>query len=211
MTPFVLHIARRSEDDPAMAWERALTNSGIEIQRVPGAAPAAALLRSHEPLAILICMKDGEVQTLRTLRDLRASCPKLPPVLGICAGLPDPAVQVELVGCGMELFIHVGSPPEILLAQLALHRRARGRNGAADTGPGSNGPAEVIDAELATRSRKLLHDLSQPLAAIQGRLEILGIKAPEDDPMKPVYARLVGMCVQAGEAVQSLREIHRRP
>lgn len=212
MTPFVLHISESGETEPSPPWRDAVVAAGIEIQRVPGAAPAVALLRNHTPLAVLLCMKEGAARSLEVLRELRASNLPLPPVIGICTGLPDSEAQTRLVAEGMGLFLHAFSPPAILVGQLALHRSVGRRNGSAAAGDGeAAGGGGPVDREVSIRARKLIHDLSQPLAAIQGRLEILGIKASADDPMKPVYTRLVGMCAQAAETVQSLREIHRRP
>ena len=64
-----------------------------------------------------------------------------------------------------------------------------------------------IDVEsLACKTREGLHKLSQPLSAIQGRLQLLAAKAGPDDPNLEIYSDLVGMAMEASRHLMDIQQ-----
>jgi len=63
---------------------------------------------------------------------------------------------------------------------------------------------------LANETRKKVHDLSQPLAALQGRLQILQSKTPAEDPQKEKIDLMVKLTFEIGRHLRELQEFHRQ-
>jgi hypothetical protein len=63
---------------------------------------------------------------------------------------------------------------------------------------------------LARATRPLLHNLCQPLSALQGRLQLLHAKCPADDPLKPTYESLVGLALEVSKILRQIQDLHRR-
>ncbi len=63
--------------------------------------------------------------------------------------------------------------------------------------------------KLSIETRKLLHDLSQPMAAILGRLQLLELKAGEGDPNAKAIHDLVRQASSANDLMRRIHDLHR--
>ena len=68
---------------------------------------------------------------------------------------------------------------------------------------------QINVADLADQTREGLHNLSQPLSAIQGRLQLLAAKAGPDDPNDEIYRELVKMVMEVSKHLMHLQQVQR--
>lgn len=64
-------------------------------------------------------------------------------------------------------------------------------------------------SELAKITRQQLHDISQPLSAVQGRLQLMMVKTTPDDPNYETYKLLVELIQRMGHQIGELHQTHR--
>jgi len=70
--------------------------------------------------------------------------------------------------------------------------------------------AHASVADLASRTRSQLHDLSQPLSAVQGRLQLLAARCPSSDPNSQTFQDLVRLIFDVTHQVMEIQQIHRQ-
>src|SRR5690606_3164049 len=63
--------------------------------------------------------------------------------------------------------------------------------------------------DLAKRTRESLHALSQPLSAVQGRLQLMAAKCAQEDPNAKYLADLVKQVFEVTHQVMKIQQIHR--
>jgi nitrogen-specific signal transduction histidine kinase len=63
---------------------------------------------------------------------------------------------------------------------------------------------------LAGETRRLLHDLSQPLSALQGRAQMLDMKCSPDDPNRKSIQDLAEQSRRAVKLLAELQELQRK-
>lgn len=63
--------------------------------------------------------------------------------------------------------------------------------------------------EMVRRSRKLCHELNQPMQAISGYADLLAIGIPPDHPHYPKVEKIRGAVRQANEIIGDLAELIR--
>jgi signal transduction histidine kinase len=106
-----------------------------------------------------------------------------------------------LAEAGIDGLLGANDPTRFLLYQLDLLRRL------AELKRFEGSQSGVQD--LAKRTRETLHDLSQPLSAVQGRLQLMAAKCSNDDPNQQYYADLVRQVFEITNHVVKIQQIQR--
>lgn len=203
MTGSIIYLTRSlAEPESPPPWEEALRASGFDLVRSKSAEQAIFFTKSYSPAGVLIDLYqelDAHIADLQTLA--ASEYVESLPLIGIDEqGLP-PETLVALAEAGLAGCHQPESPTAFLVAHLECSGLAQSLKVYKDTGMNAE--------ELAMKTRKHLHDFSQPLAALSGRLQIALSKCDDDDPMKPKLAQMVHLIMDSTKYLQEIQQLQR--
>lgn len=199
----VLHFMKSANGAGLPSWEKALMERELVVLRVRTLDQAKFYVKSYPLLAVIIDL-EGEADAIsREIAEIvAAENGKGMPILGLHARPFSQDEQARFGAAGLSVLLDTNFPSQFLAFQLESLRAARGC--------GSGGAAASGAQNLADEGRQLLHDVSQPLAALQGRLQILDSKIAEDDPLKKSVHDMAGLAVMVSDRLRELHDLHRR-
>lgn len=200
----VLYFTESAETSDG--WQRRLREEGFEVFRTTDPQQLKLYAKSRPAVGLLLdaSMKryssDDLVGLIGQLRD-DPSTAELP-IIAMFAGLEAFTQVTVLAEAGISGFYLRGMPEGLLLQYLHAGLAIQS--------------LKTIDAsgmtvkKLANETRQKIHDLSQPLAALQGRLQILQGKTSADDPQKDKIDLMVKLTFEIGTHLRDLQEFHRQ-
>ena len=203
MSLYVLHTALNGAYEP-LPWDLQLTEGGIVLLAARNLQEAMAYGRAYELMAVIVDLHHHDAPCPGDLGVFNGANPEArrPAMIGLSRGELTAAERKACADNGFDALYARTDPPRFLKWQLetlaALRELARFEQSRADIG------------ELAGRSREIMHDLSQPLSAIQGRLQLLALRCPKDDPNGEGIRELVRLCMQVSQWLMELQQLHRR-
>lgn len=203
MKASIIYLTRSlAEPDSPAPWEVALRSAGFDIVRSKSVDQAIFFTKSYSPAGVLIDLHkelDAHVADLQAL----AASEHLEslPLIGIDEQGLAPDALAALAEAGLAGCHQPQSPPAFLTATLEISGLAQSLKVYKDTGMNAE--------ELALKTRKHLHDFSQPLAALSGRLQIALSKCDDDDPMKPKLAQMVQLIMDSTKYLQAIQQLQR--
>jgi signal transduction histidine kinase len=124
------------------------------------------------------------------------------PIIALLGGIEDIEGLDALAEAGVS-GVHVrGMPEAFLLGALKAGRRLAEMEGIR--------AAKGDIRALADETRQAIHDLSQPLAALQGRLQVIGAKTPQGDPIREPVELMVKLVLEVSAKLRELQELQRK-
>lgn len=187
----------------ATPWEKQLIEEGFIFLRAADSSQAIAYARTYPLAGVLLdaeLIGGGAAELISRLAE--RSVAAAPPVIGV---LPDEASNGDLAAlaeAGFHHFVTPDTPPVFLAYLLKTCQALQDLKSFEQTG---------MDARsLATESRKLLHDLSQPLAVLQGRLQLMASKTDDSDPRKETFKTMMQMLGETTRYLRELQELQRK-
>lgn len=204
MSMHVLYYTESADDSEG--WQQRLALHGYDTWRTSEADQLVLLARSRPVVGVLLetSLREASLEPLAGLiRRLREEPSLEPaPIIALFDGVDALPHAAELAEAGLTGF-HLRGMPESLL----LHHLAGGRSMQSLRALESSG---MSVERLAGETRQKIHDLSQPLAALQGRLQILQSRTPPDDPQKDKIDLMVKLTMEIGLQLRELQELHRK-
>ena len=201
------HVVHFCESDPDAenrpAWEEALEKEGFVLLRAKTLNQAKYYAQAYKLVGLLMAINGDAQSKIKTVEELAgAAGPCRFPIFGLASKSPPPKAQEQLAQAGLTALVDPKSPPEFLMHQLRAQRSLLDLKVLEESG---------MDLKsLAREARKILHDLSQPLTALQGQLQILEIKSDDGDPMKSTLRDMTGLAMQITDYLRQLHELHRK-
>ncbi len=200
----VLYYAETAETSDG--WQRRLGEHGYEVLRTTDAEQLLLFARAQSSVGIIL----EASMTQNSLEDLSGLIHRLRgepstaavPIVAMFAGIEAFRQIAELADAGITGFYLRGMPETMLLHYLNSGETVKALN--------NLGQADMSVQKLATETRKKIHDLSQPLAALQGRLQILQSKTDQDDPQKDKIDLMVKLIFEISGHLRELQEFHRQ-
>lgn len=189
-----------SVTDPTSAWMPEFTRLDWMQVRAKSLKQAEYCIKSYPNAVVTMLMPksaNGSVDGLTQVRTMVADRQVI--AIGVGAEAVCPC---SLSQAGADFVLPSGAP-FTLFQQLVESVREVARARAGD----ANGESART---LACQTRKLLHDINQPLAVLQGRIEILNMKASPVDGAKEIYTLLQEQAHKMSEIVGQLHELHRK-
>ncbi len=187
-------------------WKHRLEEQGYEVLRTSDAGQLLIFARAHSSVGIILeaSMTQDSIEDLSGLvHRLRGEPATVAvPIVAMFAGIEAFRQITELAEAGLTGFYLRGMPETMLLHYLNSGEAAKALN--------DLGQADMSVQKLATETRKKIHDLSQPLAALQGRLQILQSKTDQDDPQKDKIELMVKLIFEISGHLRELQEFHRQ-
>lgn len=203
MVHYLLHATLNGEP-PIFPWDLDLTGRNIVLIHASRVEDAIHYLNNSPMILTLLEVAGVEEATLDSVRRIISASRNgsSPPILALGAKPLTNTERRRLAQAGVHQCACRTDPPDFLgsylhlltqLWELRKFEQARMNVGA-----------------LAERTRVHLHDLSQPLAALQGRLQLLAAKCDEGDPNSTHYQELVQLTFQVSEQIMEIHELHRQ-
>jgi signal transduction histidine kinase len=180
------------------AWRKSLADLGFELLEAKSPRQVVYYAGNFSLAVILVEIGGPIFEIAPRIREILHSCPAPIPVIAVCGDAIASEDQEALAKAGVRLLVSPATRAEWLADLVKSMSGAAGMSAAGDV------------AGMRTETRNILHDISQPLAAIQGRLEVLRAKAPPGDPNAATYAKLAELSSQAIELFNKLRELYRK-
>lgn len=189
-----------SDCDPFAAWMPEFARLDWVPVRAKSLKQADYCIKSYPNAVIVSVIAPASADAVAQLAEVRRMAGERE-VIALCTGM-QPICAASLADAGANFVLPPGAPFTLFKSLVELVREsARARSGDAC---GESARA------LAAESRKLLHDINQPLAVLQGRIQIFCMKAAPDAPERATYALLKEQAERAGEIVAQLHELHRK-
>jgi signal transduction histidine kinase len=201
------HLLRLSlsEQSRALDWESDLHARGIVLMRAGRLKEALSYARAYSLMAILIDIDRDDSAMLESIRELGGIQPAeglRPPLIGLAQIDLTPGQRAELAQAGLQNIVSMEDPSRFLLYQLELLAALNELRAFEQSRLDVN--------KLAHSTRERLHELSQPLSAIQGRLQLLAARCPTDDPNAQTFKDMVRLVFDISHQVMEIHQIHRK-
>lgn len=200
--PHVMHIIVQG-NDRKLPWDLEKAASRVSILKARTPAEAGALIRAYPPVMLLADLQVWDAEARQCVEQVRAQIDPAAasPFIGVLRFEPDAAQRNELLEAGLDGLILESDPERLLLWQLDLLVNLREL---------SRFEQSKMDVnELSRQTRVKLHDLSQPLSAVQGRLQLLAAKVQDDNPDAKAIRDLVRLIFEVSGQLMEIQRIHR--
>lgn len=204
MNDMVLHVALNSTLE-ASPWRERLAPEEISVYLAKSVAEAMYYFQSYPMLAVLVDLGAGlDDELAELIGKLKQGSGQrgVPSVIGMTDAPLDVTVLEQWIELGMDDVTLTHAPVVVTLRRMCDRRELARLRREADP--------EHSAAELAKQTRRHLHDLSQPLSAVQGKLQLMSIKTPPEDPNSETYKELVKLIQQVSAEVMEVHQIQRR-
>lgn len=204
MTHYVLHIAACPERRQSTPWPADAAPRGVSVLRAASLREGTCCARAYRLMLVLLDLEEAGEETLATIRELAdASCDGRPaPVIGLALKEFSPDEQEALAEAGLADCLPLSAPPRFIQWRLETLVMLEGLR--------QFEQMRTDVTSLAGRTRTHLHDLSQPLSAIQGRLQLMAARCPADDPHAQTFQELVRLAFSITHQVMELQQLHRQ-
>ncbi len=202
MSHYVLYVSQDgSESAP---WPLDLSARGIVVLHTRSPEQALPFCRAYPLLMVLLEIKALDETWSERFGRLRAAIPpqNRPALVGVAHVPLESAERAALAAEGLDGVVMAHDPESFLVRQLDTLVRL------AELSVFEQSRAEV--AQLSLRTREHLHELSQPLSAIQGRLQLLAARATDADPNARNLQELVQLSFKVSSFVMELQQLHRK-
>jgi signal transduction histidine kinase len=204
MTQAILHIGL---DGPAapLPWNYDFNGRGVVLLRPANSSESLAYFKAYSIILVLMDLPGVfSAMQLDLIRQLSAARPveAPPPVIGIYPDDFNHQSRGELVAAGVDDLISRRDPERFLLWRLDLLLALSGLRHFEQT--------RLEIGELARSTREQLHDMSQPLSALQGRLQLLASKSGPEDPNAKYFQEMVGLILNVSKHVAEIQQLHRQ-
>lgn len=202
MNQYLLHVSAQASHPGLPAWQANLFKLGVVVMPMRTLPEALQYAKVYKAIMVIMDIEAPEAaaQEVRAARE--ATEGPLPPIVGLMASRPCPEAMAQLAEAGVADLVTADDPEAFILWRLELLRRlgelARFEQSRMDV------------AELARKTRTILHDLSQPLSAVQGRLQLMAAKCPASDPNAQVYNELVRLAFDVTHQLMQIQQLHRQ-
>ena len=203
MTHHLLYASTRGL--PALLpWQMNLSSRGIVVLRAGRIEEALPYCATYAMMMILLDIKHPDEEILEAVARLKNAIDAgyHAPLIGLCHVAPSDAERAALAAAGLDDVIVKNDPPRFIMWRLEM---------LAALGELRHFEQSRMDvANLALKTREHLHDLSQPLSAVQGRLQLMAARLPEGDPSAQQFNELVKLIFEVSQHVVEIHQIHRQ-
>lgn len=201
MNRHLVHMTRPETETPEPSpWEEALAESDFELLRTQSVDQALSYARFYPLVGLLIDVEENGDEVKVCLDALGALEPAIQfPVIGVVGESSSREAWAAAADSGLDAIITENIPPEFLIHHLKVCQSLQELKHFEQT---------RNDAKsLAGETRKLLHEMSQPLSALQGKLQIRLAKCGDEDPEKAIYEPLVELTLETSRVLRKIHEL----
>ncbi|HOE96690.1 MAG TPA: hypothetical protein PLS90_01185 [Candidatus Sumerlaeota bacterium] len=203
MARYLLCFHHQTDPAQALPWQEPLEQFPCSLLRTKTLHEAKTYCRAYPLVMALVRFHERTPELVDAVRDLAAAIPegKRLALIGLSDQPLAAADRAELCAAGLCDFLAAEDPPAIVLWRLEILSLL------ADLDQFAKARMDV--GELAKKTRERLHDMSQPLTAVQGRLQLLAAKATPEDPNAEYYREMVRLMAAATRQIAEMQQLHR--
>jgi len=204
MNHYLLHVSLQGKPEP-QPWQERLTERKVIVLRAASLREAVQYCRVYNLLMVLLEFEACSAAVQEAAATLAATAPdggQPSPVLGLSGAALSEGQRNALAAAGLVDLLARDDPEPFmrwrieLLATLSELRHFE--------------QSRMNVSTLATDTRAHLHDLSQPLSAVQGRLQLMAAQCPPDDPNAAMFQELVRLIFEVSRQVMAIHQLHRQ-
>ena len=203
MNHYILHAGFHAK--PAiLPWQNDLSSRGIVVLRAGRTEDIIHIMNSYElVMALLDISSHGDelIEGVKAVNALVVPAHRCP-MIGLHHEPLADDDRLRLATAGLDDLIAQSDPERFILWKLETLINLIELRQFQQT--------RLDVASLAGQTREQLHDLSQPLSAIQGRLQLLAAKCPADDPNAECLKDLVRLIFEVSKQVTEIHHLHRQ-
>lgn len=199
----ILHLTAADTESgkDLIELDRFLQEHGFMVSRFDNTDRALAHLRSHPLAGVLIDVVSKEaISFARKARDSDRLAGA--PLIGLSPRGAPADEQEKFAEAGFACVLSDDAPNTFLLNQFQTAQKLQNLHQLEETG--------MSIQTMASEARHLLHELSQPLATIQGRLQLLAMQATDNEVFKKHCDDLVGVTMAANTRLAELQQLIRK-
>ena len=203
MNQYILFVTPQAEPS-TLPWQDELTNRHIVLLNADSAKQAVLFQKAYTFMMILIeivHVDDHLLETVRIIREAESEATRLP-ILGLSHAPLNAQERSTLAQAGFNDVAGWNDPPDFMLWRVDM-LAALGELRCFEQ-------TRVDVTSLAHETRHRLHSLSQPLSAVQGRLQLMAARSNDKDPEAPDYQDLVTLIFAVSNEVLEIQQIHRK-
>lgn len=184
-------------------WLESLSGRGIAVYRAGRLAEAVAYCKTYPLVMAVIRVHQVDQPTIEAVSAIAEGIPteRSFPLVGLHEGELTTPERDQLAQAGLSGLASAADPERFITWQIdtlaALADLRRFEQARTDVG------------ELAHRTRERMHDLNQPIAAIQGRLQLMAARAPDGDANARTFRDLLEQVDRITRIVDEIQQLHR--
>ncbi|MEN6626023.1 MAG: hypothetical protein ABFD69_07350 [Candidatus Sumerlaeia bacterium] len=203
MSHYVLYAAQ-SESSRDIPWPLDLASRGVVVMTARNHAQAIPYCRAYPLLALIVEIDTLDDAWREGFSRIRQAVPaeNRPSLIGLLRGDLDAAGRAALSAEGLDGLVSASDPESFIVNQIETLTRLAELRQFEQT--------RMDVSQLANRTREQLHELSQPLSAIQGRLQLLAAVCPETDPSHKNLKELVQLSFKVSSHLAEMQQLHRK-
>lgn len=201
--PHIMHLIAQG-GDRKLPWEFPSASGRVSMLKARNSGEAAAMLRAYPAVMVIADLTAWDADARQAIEQARAqidAAPAHPALIALLRFQPDAAQRAELIAAGADGLIHESDPERLILWQVEMLIHL------SDLSRFEQSRMDVN--ELSRQTRIKLHDLSQPLSAVQGRLQLMAAKMKDDNPDAKAIRDLVRLIFEVTNQLMEIQRIHR--
>ncbi len=202
MSHYVLYVSQDESVGPA--WPLDLASRGVVVLTASNMRQAVAYCRAYPLMLALIeigSYDEAWREGLARIREAFAENSR-PRLVGVQSGELTDAERAALAENGLDGLVSRRDPERFVVDTIELLQRLE------ELGQFEQTRMDV--GQLAKSTREQLHELTQPLSAIQGRLQLLAATCPPDDPNAKNLNDLVQLSFKVSNFLAQMQQFHRK-
>lgn len=203
MNHHLLHL-KLSQTNGQIPWPVDLTSLNIVVLEAKSPKEAQTYIRAYDLMTLLVELDSGDDEACACLRDLNqmlADKQSTCALVGLAAAPLTANQRQALAESGLSLLLTRDDPIQFLLWHIDMLRRLCELSQFEKT--------RMDVGSLASQTRKRLHDISQPLSALQGRLQLMASKCDQQDPNAAYLNEMVKLIFEVSRQLMEIQQMHR--
>lgn len=202
MSHYVLYVSQT--DSTAPAWPLDLSSRGVVTLNATSMQQAVPYCRAYPLMLLLIEIEnydDAWREGFARIREAMNGTGKTR-LIGVQRGELSDSERAMLAENGLEGLVSARDPDCFVIELIELLKRLEELSQFEQT--------RIDVGQLAKNTREQLHELTQPLSAIQGRLQLLAAMCPPTDPNSKNLNELVQLSFKVSNFLSQMQQFHRK-
>lgn len=202
MSHYVLYVSQNEASAPA--WPLDLASRGVVALTATNMPQAVPYCRAYPLMLLLVEIENFDDAWREGFARIRAALAEggHTRLVGVQRGELSDSDRAALAENGLDGIFSCRDPERFVIDTIELLKRLAELSEFEQT--------RMDVGQLATKTREQLHELTQPLSAIQGRLQLLAAMCPPTDPNSKNLNELVQLSFKVSNFLSRMQQFHRK-
>lgn len=202
MSHYVLYVSQNEAGGPA--WPLDLASRGVVVLTATNMAQAVPYCRAYPLMLLLVEIENYDDAWRAAFARIRGVIAEESHtrLIGVQHGELSDSERASLAENGIDGLVSIRDPECFVIDTIELLKRLAELSEFEQT--------RMDVGQLATKTREQLHELTQPLSAIQGRLQLLAAMCPPTDPNSKNLNELVQLSFKVSNFLSQMQQFNRK-